>query len=208
MSARSARPTRKPSRIALLPSLLIFTEGVATETSYVTHLYRRYRDRVRVTISDFHSHPLQMVQEAIRCREADLKAERKGKGRSYDEVWCLFDVDEHPKIPEARALASQNQISLGISNPCIELWFILHFQDQQTWIDRFAAQKAAGELLGIDGKRLPLDICEKLDELFPAAARRAKALDAWHEGNGSPDGENPSSSVWKIVESIRRQNSD
>jgi hypothetical protein len=204
VTSRSARPSRKPTKAALLPGLLIFTEGLATEPSYLTEWYRRRRDRVRVTISDFHGSPLQMVEEAVRFREADLKAERKGKGRSYDEIWCVFDVDEHPKIPEAKALATKNSISVAISNPCIELWFILHFQDQSTFIDRGAAQRLSAELLNAAGKRLSPTACVQLIDSYQVAAKRAKALSVLHKGNGSPIGENPSSDMWKIVNSICR----
>jgi hypothetical protein len=48
-----------------------------------------------------------------------------------DEVWCVFDVDEHPKLAEARDQANANGIQLAVSNPCFELWLLLHFQEHR-----------------------------------------------------------------------------
>jgi hypothetical protein len=36
-------------------------------------------------------------------------------------VWCVFDIDEHPVIPEAKDQAPANRIELTISNPYFEL---------------------------------------------------------------------------------------
>ena len=33
------------------------------------------------------------------------------------------------------ASAGANGIRLAISNPCFELWLILHFQDHTAWLD-------------------------------------------------------------------------
>ena len=44
------------------------------------------------------------------------------------------------ELPRAFDLARRHQISVAVSNPCIELWFVLHFEDHRAWIDRHAVQ--------------------------------------------------------------------
>ena len=67
--------------------------------------------------------PAEMVKEAARILALD-----ELKGTTLREVWCVFDRDRHPSYQEAFELASRNRrIRLCWSNPCIELWFLMHF---------------------------------------------------------------------------------
>lgn len=62
--------------------------------------------------------------------QAQAKANREGDDNlAYDSVWCVFDIDEHPRVGEAMEMARDNDICLAISNPCFELWLLLHFRD-------------------------------------------------------------------------------
>jgi hypothetical protein len=181
---------------------LVFAEGLRTEEQYVVHWHRRHRDRVNVVIDDFRGTPLQIVQRAVAAKKESERESRKGRGDAYDKVWCICDVDEHPNLAEAINLAEAHGIGLAISNPCIELWFILHFEDQTAYIDRKAAQSRAKELLSC-GKSLSDAALLALEERHDHAAERAQALDQKHEGDGSAAGSNPSSAVWRLIDSIR-----
>jgi len=146
---------------------------------------------------------LPLVQRAIKRREDDSRASRRGEGRPYDEVWCVFDVDDHPELPRAVDLARRHDIRLAISNPCIELWFVLHFEDQTAYVERGAIQMRSKRLLGCE-KALDDSAFGRLEERIDDARRRAQGLDAKHELDGSAPGSNPSSGVWKLVESMKR----
>ncbi len=114
----------------------------------------------------------------------------------------MFDIDAHPNVREAIQKAEDNGIHLAISNPCIELWFILHFEDQTSYISRHKAQSKSAELLRCE-KNLSREAMDLLYSLFEDASQRARELDVKHKGDGSPPRSNPSSSVWKLIESIR-----
>lgn len=146
-----------------------------------------------------------LVERAIRARTAELREERKGGGRASDEVWCVFDCDVHPYVPEAIELAHKNEINVAMSNPCVELWFILHHAEQTAHIERHAAQRRSAELLGC-GKNLTSVALAALDPLYADAVRRAKQLDCKHVGDGSPPRNNPSTDVWRLTERIRDNN--
>ncbi len=52
---------------------------------------------------------------------------------TYDEVWCVFDKDGHPKQKEAFELVEKSQseeknINIAFSSRCIEYYFLLHFE--------------------------------------------------------------------------------
>lgn len=181
--------------------ILVFTEGLATEPDYVNHWYRQHRQRVKVVIDDFHGGPFQLVTRAIQRRDHDYREARRGRGAAFDEYWCIFDRDDHPKFDLAVNQAVSKKIKLAHSNPCIELWFMLHFSDQTSYIHRRDAQQESKDLLGC-GKRLTLQALKKLQAEFPTARCRARALDDKHLLDGSPSRSNPSSDVWKLIQNI------
>jgi|ERR1022692_2479531 hypothetical protein len=85
---------------------------------------------------------------AARSRAIDEEAE-------IDEFWCVFDVEwprNHPGLHEAIEQAQQNRIQLAVSNPCFELWLILHFQDQGAWLDNNGARRLRRKLDGSNDK--------------------------------------------------------
>jgi hypothetical protein len=114
----------------------------------------------------------------------------------------MFDRDEHPNFDRAIDLANRHGINLAISNPCIELWFILHFEDHAAFIKRQKAQDRSEALLGCS-KALSESALSALAERYDQARRRAVKLDEKHEGDGSSPGTNPSSGVWRLIDVIR-----
>ncbi len=180
----------------------MFVEGLRTEEIYLVDWHRRYRDRVTVTVDPFRGGPLQLVKRAIEAQRIEKRETRRGRGRPYDQIWCMFDRDEHPNFVEALQLATDHGIHLAISNPCLELWFLLHFQDQTAFIDRHDAQQRAEMSLQC-ARTLTPAATEKLAEHYQRARERAIKLDEKHCGDGSTPGSNPSSGVWKVVEAIR-----
>ncbi len=200
--AASGRPHRATGKRALRREILVFTEGEKTEDGYLLPWRRAFRDTVLLEVDPFHGVPQSLVQQAVATKRAEARDQRRGRGRAHDEIWCMFDIDAHPNIPEAVQLAEAHGIGLAISNPCIELWFILHFQDQMAYLGRHDAQSAAAVLLGC-GKVLTRPATDLLYDRYEDARDRAQRLDAKHEGDGSPRRSNPSSSVWSLIEAIR-----
>ena len=114
----------------------------------------------------------------------------------------MFDVDEHPNLAAAVELACRNGIEVAVSNPCLELWFLLHFEESSAFLDRKEAQRRAQAYLR-SGKLLTEAALEELAVRHDDAVGRAIKLDAKHRGDGSPDGANPSSNVWRLIDLIR-----
>jgi hypothetical protein len=198
----SGPPQRRPSKAAVTLDLLVFVEGLRTEDLYLTYWRRRYRDRVLVEIDPFRGGPLQLVEKAVQAKRAEARDAKQGRGRPHTQIWCMFDRDEHPNFAKAIDLANRNGINLAISNPCIELWFILHFENRTAYTDRQAAQHRAEELLGCS-KVLTDPALSALAQRYDKARILAARLDEKHAGDGSPLGSNPSSGVWRLIDLIR-----
>jgi len=201
-----ARPTgapRRPRNDQARREILIFTEGEKTEGGYLLPWRREFRDHLLISVDPFHGVPMSLVNEAVKTKKDELRDQRRGRGRAHDEIWCMFDIDAHPNVREAIQKAEDNGIHLAISNPCIELWFILHFEDQTSFISRQDAQSRSSELLGC-GKNLSRQAMDLLFDRFKDAHQRASNLDVKHKRDGSRRRSKPSSSVWKLIDSIRQ----
>ena len=197
----SGSPRRVRSHIGPRLNFLLFVEGQCTEELYVNYWRRQRGDGIHIRFDVFRGPPLQLVQHAVVARKERDYEEMHGRGRTYDQIWCVFDRDDHPNFERALNLAAENGIALAISNPCIELWFALHFQDQSAHLDRDRAQNIAERWLEC-GKNLTKSALRKLEGNFTIAKSRANYLDVWHGENGSPTGSNPSSSVWTLIDEI------
>jgi hypothetical protein len=183
---------------------MIFAEGEHTEPVYFMNWFRKYRERIIVSMAP-HRHittPRELVESAVRQRGLDIRDARRGRGDAYDEYWCVFDVDVHPRLHEALQMAASADIRIALSNPSIELWFILHFANQAAYVTRADAERESEKLLGC-GKMPSPAALELLVNKYTKARDRARGLDRMHDGNGSPQNSNPSSGVWRLVDVIR-----
>ncbi len=199
MSKRDALRRRRPFRNPL-PRILIVCEGTRTEPSYFNEL--RHTDRIPIDLEISPGGvPKTLVQRAVELKTAAEKEAktRKDENLLYDHVWCVFDIDEHLAVPDAKQQARDNDIELAISNPCFELWILLHFQDQRAHIDRAVVQRECAKYLPDYEKKVPF---AKLHPNYDEAVQRALDLDAWQQTRGA-EGSNPSTGVHKLTERIK-----
>jgi len=179
---------------------LIFCEGEVTEPAYFIGWRRFLRNRlIEITISPEGGDPLRLVQGAISAKEIAQRAAKKERDQNllYDEIWCVVDVDNHARLAEARRTAEQHQINLAVSEPCFELWGLLHFQNQTAFIECSAVQDALRRHLPYYEKRLDFDT---IQPAYEQARGRAIALGEQHARTDG--GSNPSTNVWQLVDSL------
>ena len=195
---RRRHPTREPRRV-----LHILTEGKATEPGYLVGWARHNARNARI---DFDSSGPGTPDTLVRRARERVRCNRRRSKRAdphFDEIWCVFDTDEHPNLPGAIDDARQSGIEVAVSNPCFELWLVLHVEDQTAHVHRHEVQRRANELGLSDGKKIINAAWSRLIEAFETAKQRARALDERHEGNDSPPRSNPSTDVWRLVDRIR-----
>ena len=194
-SLRRHKPRREP-----LPRILIVCEGERTEKGYFNHLRVSRRIPIELEI-EAGGTPKRLVEQASKMKkQAAKEAERdRDENLSFDEVWCVFDVDEHPLVADAKQQARDNGIALAISNPCFELWVLLHFQDQRRHIERGGVQKLCRKYLPGYDKVLP---CDDLIPHYGDALKRAVDLDKWQASRNN-SGANPSTGVYQLTERVK-----
>ena len=178
---------------------MVFCEGIASEPDYINGLKRlpgvRRNTAVTIEIDPNPGTPLPLVQRAI----------AHSKDEEVDECWCVFDVEapkKHPHLAEAIRLAEQHGIGVAISNPCFELWLILHHEARRAYLTTAEAEKLSRSHDGRAGKRI--DARTYVDARH-VAVERAIELATLHERNQTPFPENnPSSTMPDLLAAIER----
>ena len=119
-------------------------------------------------------------------------AERSAK--DFDEVWCVVDVDEFD-LSSTFQVARRSGVKLAVSNPCFELWLLLHHEDYHGRLEQCAAayRRVKKHVPAYDKTRLDF---EQFECGVTHAVQRAKELDP----NGVGHDRNPSTGVWRLVE--------
>jgi hypothetical protein len=177
-------------------------EGRKTEPSYFKAFQHHVRNQlVHVEIQGKGGVPKTVVDLAIELRnEAEREAKaHKDENLRFDEVWCVFDVDEHPNLEAACRSAGAAAIQLAVSSPCFELWALLHFQEQTEQIHRHDAQSAIRIHLPRYEKELDF---RRLIIGYADAVSRARNLEVLARTHGEPQ-RNPSTGVFRLTERIR-----
>jgi hypothetical protein len=209
LNVRQSRAlSRRPPTRDIRKRFLLVCEGEVTEPEYFRHWRLTLRTAlIEIEIADEHGVPKSLVETAAaRRRTADRAASRqRDDNLRYDEVWCVFDVDEHPRIPAALDQARANGIRVALSNPSFELWALLHFQNQTAYLSRDDARAALQRHLPGYDKRLP---AERLLPQYEEARRRARALSDNHVECGGDHADNPSSTVWMLIDAVRQAASE
>lgn len=183
--------------------ILVVCEGEVTEPKYFRGLRRSFRNAaVEIEIDDQHGTPKTLVEHAARRKKQAAReaARQKDTFLAYDEVWCVCDVDDHPLLADAKQQARDNGISLAISNPCFELWALLHFHRQTAAEPRQRIRQLLKAHIPDYDKELPTP---RLIPLLEQAMERARHLEHLAELAGVP-GKNPSTGVHLLVERIRQ----
>lgn len=197
---RKAREIRK--------RILVLTEGSVSEKEYLEWFIDWCRNGlVEVRFGPNQATPKTLVDEAVATiREARRNARRERDSHlAFDEVWCAYDVDEHPFLAEARDKALANDVRLAVSNPCFEVWLLLHLREPTGCMNRQEMQKAFRTQCGSNflGKHLPLTI--SWGDNYESALQRARRL---HDERVKPwpheSDANPCTTVHLLTESIRQ----
>ncbi|MBN1912122.1 MAG: RloB domain-containing protein [Pirellulales bacterium] len=199
---RKRRPGRRPAFREPKPTILIVTEGKVTEPEYIEGFRKAFRNtRVRVEIAKGRGVPRTLVETAkeLKKEAKDRARQEKDEFLEYDSVWCVFDIDDHPAVGEVKEMARDNGIDLAISNPCFELWLLLHFTDNPGMQDRTTMRDRLKKF--VPGYRKHVDYAT-YSAGYEKAVKRAAQMDDVAEEAGEPH-RNPTTGVYKLTELIR-----
>ena len=106
----------------------VATEGSVTERKYFDALIKKYNLRnVRLLKkAPTRSSPIDVIKRL----ERQVGTRKKDHDVTLDErFWAVFDTDRRPvdTLAKVSSRAARKSINLAASNPCFELWLLLHF---------------------------------------------------------------------------------
>jgi hypothetical protein len=110
------------------------------------------------------------------------------------------DEHDHSRFNDARQRAHARGIELAVSNPCFELWLLLHFRESPGARHRHHLQHLLAGFLPKYDKHL--DFATLQGGVHDATLRAAR-LDRDAEEEGEP-GRNPTTGVYRLTTSIAR----
>lgn len=190
------KPSREPKR-----RFYLVCEGKNTEPEYF-EAFASLPEVATIEIVPLRGSgdPSNIVRVADKIRRG---RDRVNHFEKTDEVWAIFDRDEHPHYEEAKQACSGKKIGLAFSNPCFELWLLLHFTCHNSPDDRHSLQRKL-EAHDPRYRSSKGKVCD-----FPAlcnnvetAERHADQLLKWRMEEGAV-GEAPTTTVHMLTRKLR-----
>ena len=198
MVKRSAQKQRGRNERSTKRFILIGTEGKnKTEIGYFNK-FNRIQKNFRVRFSSGNSTDSMGIVEDIKRARAKLKF------HAGDLAFAVFDADlwgtRGKQIQQAINYAEKQEIKVILSNPCFEVWFVLHFEDGRAPYD--SSDKVIDKLKQyVPDYEKSRDMFELLHGNMEKAISRAEQLRRYHEDNDTLklSEQNPMTDVDRLV---------
>lgn len=194
---------RKPSKQPL-PVVYIFCEGKITEPNYINSFFRdlcKENRKVIPKIERAAGVPYTLIEKCVEKKRELSVSGRRDSLQKNSSVWAVFDVDIHPKLREAIQLAQTNNIPFSVSNPCIEIWGMMHLGIYERPGSRHDAQAALENAMPPynHGKSpiIPWDHC--VDNVKKAVLNSHNSLLRREKDFGGRIGANPSTNFHELL---------
>jgi hypothetical protein len=197
---RQRRPSRSQRPRPSGKSLLVVCEGT-TEQEYIDELAKFVGNpSVQIRFCRDRGTPDKIIELAqIECR-----AQAANRNPGFDEVWCVFDRDDHEHFLGPIQTAIDRCYFLAVSNPCVELWLLIHHREAPGQLHRDQINKMLKKF----------DIGYKKHVRFEAyragmenAVRVAHRMDSEAKAEGARPFMNPSSTFYRLVSSVATRSS-
>jgi hypothetical protein len=148
--------------------------------------------------------PYTQAELAIqKAKELGLFARKRDSFERDDQIWVVFDRDDHPRYDEAVNLCASKNIKVARSNPCFELWLILHYTEFEKPDGRQAVQAFFQTLdSNYDALGRKIATCTSIIANIETAERRAEIQLDRRDVEGAPYGP-PSTTMFLLTRAIR-----
>lgn len=216
MAAKKARGWRSGrregrSRMVQMTRHLVVSEGKETEPRYFegvrAALGAANGRKVAIVVKGTGKHTLDLLDFAVEhCRYAP---------ETFDHVWLVFDKDDFPAADFDAMERKCAELSDGSrtfhalwSNPCFELWLLLHLRYTTAPMTATECQRALAQAmskdLGVEYRKNLGGLFGMVDGQRAEALQRVQRLKAHHGelGDAKPSAQNPATKVGEIFDVI------
>jgi hypothetical protein len=204
----SKRESRRKVRVTpTKPVVIVVCDGAKTEPIY----FKNFKSRDKL----FH---IKVVHSGKNYLDLIKKGIHESDGvEGACDVWCVSDVDADPNTPynessknqqlkEFKEQARKYGFQIALSNPCFELWYLLHFGYSTSNLPTYKSleQKLSVHLPNYSKTK---NYFSQLSDTMDYAISNAKKLEKHHADLGIADfasvAVNPYTDVWQLVEQIK-----
>lgn len=161
---------------------------IATEDTYAPKQYfaELRQPRVVIEVVETRNDGSAAMHVVSRLKKVVDDAKKFGEWAEDDQFWVLLDTDHWTQpshvasFSKAIKEAKESGFEVAVSNPCFELWLLLHVAEAVSPLNAQAVEKQLRAALGSYSKtNVPAD---KLMPLISQAIERAKKLDVGEAG--------------------------
>lgn len=195
------------------PVILIITEGSQTEPKYFNH-FRTRNNNIDVRVVGSRSSAGETDYSSLLRKAVEYKKMNDLSAKDNDSVWIVADADinynnlnpiqsKNSQLENVRKTAINKDINIIISNPCFELWYLLHFRYTTRHLNTY---KDVYDMLEqhITAYNKNKDIYDLVKEKMCHAIENAKKLEEYQEGLGNNIlfglNVNPFTDVYRLVQ--------
>ncbi|WP_354678655.1 RloB family protein [Cupriavidus plantarum] len=201
---RSSGLERKGASRTPKHGLILVVEGEITEVEYIHSLFAKHGRNSKYTlirVDGGEGSPDTIVKRCIELTNNYRREKRRDKLNGETTVWAVFDVDAHTDLDAALNRAHANDINYVLSNPCFEIWGLMH----ERICDRpMSRQEAQAEMRAVlpsyhHDKNPRLDwgwCCDRVSDAVGNSRRATQRRE--EEGKPFPQG-NPSTNFHDFV---------
>ncbi len=204
INEKMKKKKKEPLEI-LPPYMYIISEGTKTEPNYIHGIV----DLINVKFSSFSSGKRILVKGTGKNTRGLLNYARKQVENEFPQaevVWLMYDKDDFPLDNfdntqySAEGRTDHRKYRVAWSNECIELWFVLHFQELTVNSGRAHYQEILKQKC--DYEKNKEGMYAILKDKTDIAIRRAKKQYESYE-NEPPSRRCPATRVYELVEELQ-----
>jgi RloB-like protein len=197
--------------------IYVAVEGERTEVDYLTYVKKDLLDSERITLHVLSERNGMKPREVVDAVLAEAEDSRR------DELWAMFDRDQHEGIPQAFDKAAAKNVNIAYSSPSFDLWLLLHLTGFNSGQQRGSSavvheqlrRQRGFETFDIRGdKSVRGERVEALRGRHETAARNAKKLAndcptpmcsdrTGHDDQCPPLRRDPCTEVWRLLVSLK-----
>lgn len=194
-------------------TFLLAFEGSVTEPNYFEDLFNDHKKKGLIAMTSYvfvpheHTDPNGVLNDLLNFKKDGFSS------KNYDHRWIVIDRDKEggnggghtaENFNNAIVRAGVNKVKVAYSNPCFEIWLLLHFNYRDTAIHRDELYQKLKNIIGYQ-KNSQITY-ENLKDNLDNAIRNAKKLKLSYETGGRavrPESDNPVTTVFELIECLR-----
>lgn len=194
-------------------TFLLAFEGSVTEPNYFEALFNDFKKKGLIAMTSYtfvphhHTDPNGVLNDLLHFEKDGFVS------KNYDYRWIVIDRDKErmnggghtaENFNNAIVRAGANKVKVAYSNPCFEIWLLLHFNYRDTAIHRDDLYQELKNIIGYQkNSQITYD---NLKDTLDNAIRNAKRLKSSYETGGRsvcPESDNPVTTVFELIECLR-----